>query len=198
MKNTFKGFIAGALSASLVLGATYAVAGEQIKKSVDVFYNGIKICIDGTYIEPKDANGNAVDPFIMDGTTYLPVRAVAGAFDKDVIWDGDTQTVFLNSKTEKNMFEKFEQKLGENNIKFDRIKTEASYIGAEEGYRYVIGGDKIEVYRFDVNSEAYKTAVSTGKGKLEALNMSFDIEIIGEYGIVNGTAEIIELFKGIK
>lgn len=104
MKNKIKGYIAGVLTAAIIGGATFAVAGEQIKKTVDVYYNGIKICIDGTYVEPKDANGNVVEPFIMDGTTYLPVRAVAGAFGKDVAWDGETQTVFLGAKPGENKY----------------------------------------------------------------------------------------------
>ncbi len=104
MKNKIKGYIAGLLSVAIIGGATFAVAGEQIKKTVDVYYNGIKICIDGTYIEPKDANGNTVEPFIMDGTTYLPVRAVGNAFGKDVAWDGETQTVFLGAKPGENKY----------------------------------------------------------------------------------------------
>lgn len=104
MKDKIRAYIAGLLTAAIVAGTTLAVAGEQIKKTVDVYYNGIKICIDGSYIEPKDANGNTVEPFIMDGTTYLPVRAVGNAFGKDVAWDGDTQTVFLGAKPGENKY----------------------------------------------------------------------------------------------
>ncbi len=86
------------LLCALVVCITVIAAGESIKKNVDIFYKNIKICVDGTYIEPKDADGNAVEPFIMDGTTYLPVRAVANAFGKDVEWDGETSTVYLGKK----------------------------------------------------------------------------------------------------
>lgn len=55
----------------------------------------ITIIIDGTKIEPVDANGNPVKPFVLDGTTYLPVRAVAEALNFDVEWDGDTRTVMI-------------------------------------------------------------------------------------------------------
>ena len=44
---------------------------------------------------PKDANGAVVEPFICNGTTYLPVRGVAGAFGKEVEWDPMTSTVYL-------------------------------------------------------------------------------------------------------
>lgn len=96
MKFNVKSYVAGILTAAIIGSATIAVAGAQIKKTVDVYYNGIKICIDGKNIHPKDANGNSVDPFIMDGTTYLPVRAVADAIGYGVNWDANTQTVSLN------------------------------------------------------------------------------------------------------
>ena len=37
------------------------------------------------------------EPFIYDGTTYLPVRAVGEAVGKTVGWDGKTNTVTLSS-----------------------------------------------------------------------------------------------------
>lgn len=57
----------------------------------------VKIVLDGVVLEPKDANGNAVYPFIENGTTYLPVRAVGEAFGKNVSWDGETRTVSLTT-----------------------------------------------------------------------------------------------------
>lgn len=47
-------------------------------------------------ITPKDTNGKVVEPFIVDGTTYLPIRAVSEALGKDVYWNGQTNTVYIN------------------------------------------------------------------------------------------------------
>ena len=102
MKKRLQGIVAGMLIGALLLGgATFA---KQVSEKVDIFYNNIKIFIDGTELIPKDANGNAVEPFIMNGTTYLPVRAVANAFGKDVDWDGETQTVYLGAKPGENKY----------------------------------------------------------------------------------------------
>ena len=49
----------------------------------------------GRVFTPKDAAGNVVEPFIMNGTTYLPVRAVGEALGMSVNWDGNTHTVYL-------------------------------------------------------------------------------------------------------
>lgn len=61
-------------------------------------YNNIRITLDGATITPKDANGNSVEPFIIDGTTYLPVRGIASALGLSVSWDGTNKTVLLSSK----------------------------------------------------------------------------------------------------
>lgn len=93
MKKTFKGYLLGFLSAVvLVSGVTYAANTTTL---YDVIANGIKIVIDGQKINPTDANGNTVEPIIYNGTTYLPVRAVANAFGKSVYWDGPNYTVYL-------------------------------------------------------------------------------------------------------
>ncbi len=55
----------------------------------------ISVIVDGTKIQPTNVNGEAVKPFAIDGTTYLPVRAIANAFNFDVEWDGNTRTVFI-------------------------------------------------------------------------------------------------------
>ena len=93
MKKRLQGLICGVIiGAMLTSGITFA---EEIKKSAELIYNNIKITLNGEEIEPKDVNGNKVEPFIIDGTTYLPVRAIANALGIEVDWDGETNTVIL-------------------------------------------------------------------------------------------------------
>lgn len=94
-KRKFKVLIA-ALAAVLAIGIT--AFAKQATETISVMYDNIKILIDGVEYTPKDANGNLVEPFVYNGTTYLPVRAVANAFDKDVDWEPQTSTVVLGSK----------------------------------------------------------------------------------------------------
>ncbi len=94
MKKEFKGFVIGVILTSLIVSVMPTMA-EKVTKSAELLYNNIKVVIDGKQADLKDVNGNAVDPFIIDGTTYLPVRAVANALDKAVSWDGATQTVYI-------------------------------------------------------------------------------------------------------
>lgn len=93
MRQKLKKAAALILTGALMSGTmAYGSSGQRTLK---VLYDNIKIVIDGVEYTPKDANGAVVEPFICNGTTYLPVRGVAGAFGKEVEWDPMTSTVYL-------------------------------------------------------------------------------------------------------
>ena len=103
MKNQKKGILFGFVLALVLMCGISMVTGSGASasngnKSVSIAYRDIKICIDGQMITPKDAIGNTVEPFILNGTTYLPVRAVGSAFGKEVDYDGTTHTVYIGAK----------------------------------------------------------------------------------------------------
>ena len=70
-------------------------------KEVTISTMDIKITLDGTLVTPLDGAGKPVEPFALNGTTYLPVRAVANALGVEIIWDATTKTVSIGS-VEKN------------------------------------------------------------------------------------------------
>jgi hypothetical protein len=92
-------FVAGFLLGALAFGSIGAFARNTITRPLTATFADIRLYIDGQRITPADANGNTVEPFIVDGTTYLPVRAVAEAFGKDVEWDGDAYAVYIGART---------------------------------------------------------------------------------------------------
>jgi len=89
-KLNVKSFVAGMLLMALLtpLAATASeVATRQITYGVNVVVNGQRLQLEG------------IDrPFIMDGRTFLPVRAVSDALDVTVDWDGGTSTVYLGDR----------------------------------------------------------------------------------------------------
>ena len=97
MKQKCKGLFLGILIGTTVFTATGFASNDTVQK--ELAYRNINIVVDGNEITPTDANGNYVEPFIMDGTTYLPVRAVANAFGKDVSWDDTTNTVSIKNQS---------------------------------------------------------------------------------------------------
>jgi len=96
MEKRLQGLLAGVLIGALLTSGV--VFAKQASETISVIYDNIKILIDGKEYRPTDGNGNEVEPFIYNGTTYLPVRAIANAFDKEVDWEAQTSTVTLGSK----------------------------------------------------------------------------------------------------
>lgn len=93
LKHFLLGVLATVIVFSLISGAFAAVGGQ----SIQIEFNNIKLVIDGKPVTPKDGNGNQVEPFTYNGTTYLPVRAIANALGKEVNWDAGTSTVYLGN-----------------------------------------------------------------------------------------------------
>lgn len=90
--------IGGAIAAAALTLAVPALAATG-SRTVRVDYSDIKLVVNGKTVTPRDGNGDVVEPFTIDGTTYLPVRAVGNALDMDVAWDGSTNTVTLTDRT---------------------------------------------------------------------------------------------------
>ena len=87
------------LAMSLCLPAS--AAGTRTVKA-DITYRGISIIVNGTEITPCDEAGRPTEPFIMNSTTYLPVRAIANALGLGVEWISATSTIALTSGGEVN------------------------------------------------------------------------------------------------
>lgn len=79
----------------ILIVTTSTVFATVGSRTAELFYNNIKIMLNGKEVVPTDANGNSVEPFVIEGTTYLPVRAVANALGMNVGWNDETKTVSL-------------------------------------------------------------------------------------------------------
>lgn|GEM_PF-7045128 len=77
---------------------TSPALAENTSRTINVAYRDIRLVVDGVEVTLKDVNGVSVEPFAYNGTTYLPVRAVAEALKKEVSWDGDASTVYYNNR----------------------------------------------------------------------------------------------------
>lgn len=93
MNKRLQGFIAGILCCTAFAGMSGLA--KMTTETIEASYRNIKIYVDGKKINPTNAGGGIVEPFIYNGTTYLPVRAIANALGKAVYWDGPNYTVYL-------------------------------------------------------------------------------------------------------
>ena len=79
-----------------LLGAVTFTAIPSMAKSVkqlQASYDDIKIKINGQQIKTDK------EPFVIEGSTYVPVRFVAENLNKEVKWDGKTSTIEINDKS---------------------------------------------------------------------------------------------------
>ena len=141
MKEKIKTLIVGMIIGALLVPTVFATVGTVTK---ELSYNDIKITLNGKEVKPTDSDGNYVEPFIIDGTTYLPVRGVANALDLGVEWDGVTNTVKLsNEESESESATGGKLKVGEVILNENGVKVTLSEIEA---------GKNIDTYYFLVEN----------------------------------------------
>lgn len=71
---------------------TTSYAANTYRKTITVT-SGVNVEFNNEAINMTDANGKAVEAFIYNGTTYVPIRAVSNAFGADIGYDRNTQTI---------------------------------------------------------------------------------------------------------
>ena len=85
-----KKIIALLLSFCLMFGCVNVFASTGVQ-TVEREYNNISVTLAGQRL-PLEGN---TEPFIINGTTFLPVRAIAEALGLQVVWNDATKTVEL-------------------------------------------------------------------------------------------------------
>lgn len=170
MKKRIQGFIAGAIVGAAIVGTVGAFAYTDY---IEAVYNNIKIVVDGKEIHPDS------EPFISNGTTYLPVRAVSEALGKEVYWDGSNYTVYI----------------GDMNGSLDypsALLNDVDNIGAKY---YEVGSDQLTDNYGTTYSYAYKASYTNAKTFETLLNMKytrFRATVYVPKGCdSNGTAKVI-------
>ena len=101
MKKNWKTWIAGGAALTLLVSAltlpTLAASGSRI---AHLGYANMKVTLNGQTVDLRDAYGNEVEPFTINGTTYLPVASIGKALGLNVSWDNSTKTVILTTSSE--------------------------------------------------------------------------------------------------
>lgn len=85
MKMYYKGLITGVIVTSILASQIPSIASM-----VDVAFNKIKVTVNGTTVSGEN--------ILINGKTYVPLRAISEMLDKNVLWDGATSTASINDK----------------------------------------------------------------------------------------------------
>jgi len=196
MKN-LKRFIVGIIVVTMMLNIVTVFAGSE---TIEAFFNDIKITINGDAIDLKDAGGNPVKPFIYNGSTYLPVRAIAEALNMEVKYNETTNTVELAKKVG-------DDKMGDNELVLDEqdIMPQPSYKYIKEGnleiHEHKSGIKYVSLQ--DIKRELYFDGIDKNRGtsfivdrELKAVTFYYkNVATVSDYPLdyVSGTLYLITL-----
>ena len=81
-------FLSGAATALLLTSLLTGALAYTGTRTAQLTYSDIKVALDGEILDLADATGAEVEPFAINGTTYLPVRAISQALGFQVAWNG--------------------------------------------------------------------------------------------------------------
>ncbi len=170
-----------AVIAMLTVLLDVTVFAKQATETISVMYDNIKILIDGVEFTAKDVNGNVIEPFIYNGTTYLPVRGIANAFDVNVNWNENDKTV----------------ELGDNQFDFLSKMSVYDYQNNNEKCKYTVTNEQAAIrFLFEIGnfapenlinqrityklSNKYKTLYATLKRPNSEGKSAYNIAIYGD------------------
>ena len=191
MKINFKSLIVGLVIGVIVAGSSVFALTGTVQKILE--YNDIKITLNGQLLMPTDANGEYVEPFTIDGTTYLPVRAIANALNLNVDWDDNTKTVILGKDNSDSQ--------ASGKVVYDKNGIKISYDGYLDynfykTYKFLIennSGSPIHIYCDDFYTDGFLlkhkdfgAAIDPGKKHVGTFDVTnFDLQECGLADINN-------------
>ena len=149
-----------------VLFLTTSYAANTYRKTI-IVTSGVNVEFNNEAIDMTDANGKAVEAFIYNGTTYVPIRAVSNAFGADIGYDRNTQTI--------SVYDDFTEIL----IAAYKLDCTISVCMTE-----------LEVYRAAINNNAFWTAPAEKSKEAQAF-IDRDTEMLKTLSEYNGCYHLL-------
>ena len=81
-------FLLGCITTLIVMHSTVVFA--KTTQTIEVIWGQIKLVVNGSPLDKET--------LLYNGTTYVPLRAAAEVFDKEVAWDGNLDTAYIDEK----------------------------------------------------------------------------------------------------
>jgi micrococcal nuclease len=178
-----KGFITiSCLIIIFLLCFTISSFAEKGFKTINVAYRDIKINVNGKRIYPD------VEPFIYNGRTFVPLRVISKALDKDVIWNENTNTIDINNKpaSNKNEEEVYQVKQV---IDGDTIELES---GQKVRYIGINAPDKGQ--NFYKEASSYNETLVSNK----SVRLEYDVQKSDQYGRILAYVFVDDIFVNLE
>ncbi len=171
-----KRFMGGILALAMAFSAAPAMAAD------------INITINGEEFVAKDADEDVVEPFIENGSTYLPVRAMGEAVGMTVEFDPENYAVYIGEKPSEEAVKSYARiQVGDRIFYDDDMTVLSAMLGWDAGAGNCVQfylWEKMAESRFDKSEiEKEKELIKQGFGDIgkEAEMLGVSIESIDRY-----------------
>lgn len=141
------------------LTLTSVIYGATLTKKIEVTYNNIKLYYNNSQ------KIMAQEPFSYNGSIYLPVRAVGELVDKNIEWNGSTNSVYVSDKgaaIPDTSIKQLQSEVASKNFEIAKLNAEKSILEAKV--------KELEANVKDTNTKGNTTAT------LKYLEEKFDYE----------------------
>lgn len=183
------------LALALIMASCFALGASASSglQEISAYLNSnITVKMDGETQTFLDAKGNRVYPITYQGSTYLPVRAVAGLVGLDVNWDQTTQTVLLGKTRGVDLIDTYKAY----HVDQDEPFQSAGQVQSAEGKTQDISGGTYSHWLYfgsDIGNVTGKTSISFNLGgKHDTLTFKYyasgdsTLKVLGDNGSVLG------------
>lgn len=175
---------------ALFLSSSFAA--NAYKKSIEVEY-GISLSINGQTPTLTDVNGNVVQPFVYQGTTYVPIRAVGEQLGAVVGYDGSANKATLTKSSQGSDVTAQDMHIICSIENMEDIAN--AYIGIANNYSticsYILSG-----YSYSSILPSLNSLISKSESQVQTLKSEFDAlspyMVDGMYDDLNGDIVLLE------
>ena len=145
MKKYKRELLVALVSVMIVVFGAVSVYGASNISTVVQAYKGVKIVYNGTTLTSES------EPYIINSTTYVPIRMLMNQFGKDISWDGENQQVIINNSADEVNKEK----------QIEDLKNQITALNAKiKGLETALGNADTTIRTIDETLSKYQKASS--------------------------------------
>ena len=98
-KSNTKSFLMGLIIGALVCSSIAVAFAATYTADLKATYRDIKVYLDDEPMGYVASNGAYAEPFIVDGTTYIPLRLFSEKLGQEVLWEESTNSIYIGKHT---------------------------------------------------------------------------------------------------